>query len=326
MTTLEKYNNDHVESNDVTEGVDERAIARVEQIAFELEKRIDNCCYKGYVKAYSSGRANLEHHYDAFITSDQYRKKKFASVNSVELISASQYARKKRKTTNDATKPRSIGYEYLSLANDCYLSHAYSNITTHASHSKMSKNINIPIVPFVPCSPIGMMSLGQAVAFHPKARIIVEAASSLRVVFANSAYYRLSGLSSQAILNFPLCRLTHAEFSFSTLIKCVQRMEAGSHTSVNITTQSIDSLSGNQVHGQLKCQMHAFPIVADINYAYVKNYSSSSASSSSNTSSGLRNVTHFLIEFTYLDSTLDILEDLMDNGIKSSKQAFTLMG
>ena len=169
-----KTNHDSADSNDNADGVDDRAIARVEFIASELEKRVDSSFYKGYQTSYSSGGAKLEHHYDASITksascSNICKKSRLISNNSVELISSSQY-RKKPKTTFGGTK--SAGYEYLSLANDCYLPHLYNtNSANRTSQRETKQNVKNPVVPFIPSiSPIGMMSLAQAVAFYPKAR------------------------------------------------------------------------------------------------------------------------------------------------------------
>ena len=169
-----KTNHDSADSTDNAEGVDDRAIARIEFIASELKKRMDGSFYKDYQTSYSNRGAKLEHHYDASITksascSDLYNKSSFMANNCVELISSSQHSRKKRKTVAGT---KSIGYEYLSLANDCYLPHLYNINGPHrTSEMETSQNTSNPVVPFVPSiSPIGMMSLAQAVAFYPKAR------------------------------------------------------------------------------------------------------------------------------------------------------------
>ena len=157
----------------------------------------------------------------------------------------------------------------------------------------------------------------------PFVRLVIEACLPLLVVHANSAYFRLSGLSSEVAVGSAISNLIRISRNNSNIKKCIQQTEAGQHVAVDIMTQSADISSGNRVEGKLRCELYVFPIVADINCAYVKNYSLNSSASSS----GLRDVTHFLLELNYHDVDLDVINDLTSNSSESQDEdAVTLMG
>ena len=164
------------------EGVDERAIARLEFIALQLSKRRDRSCYM----VNGGGGVNLDEQYNAAATksileesgADAKETKPSESLNrtvdvrSVELLTSAQYTTKKRKTRSSTSQllETGIGHDYTALAKVCRQS--YSSDLDHSIRSQSSWKIEATkrFTPFIECLPISMISLTQALAFYPKPR------------------------------------------------------------------------------------------------------------------------------------------------------------
>jgi len=321
------------------EGVDERAISRLEFVSVQLSKRRDRSCYKDIGEVNGCGGVSFDEQYNAVTTKSFLaeggidtkkigfirNQKRLIDISSVEVLTSTQYATKKRKARPTSRLLETcIGHDYRTLADACRPSYFPSIKSSTSPQIKLQINTPTRFTPFVPCLPLSMISLSQALAFYPKPRLIIEAAMPLLVVHANSAYFRLSGLSIEAVVGSPLSNLITISRNNNNILKCVQQTEVGQHVPVDIATQSTDISSRNRVKGKIRCQLYAFPVVADVNCAYVKNYFSTPSSPSS---SGLRDVTHFLIELNYHDATLDVLDELMDNSsVVQVENAVTLMG
>ena len=168
------------------EGVDERAIARLDFIALQLSRRKDRSCYQDISDVHGCGDVNLDEQYDATTVTSildeikvddmkiNQRKnlKRVVEIRSsaVELMTSSQYAMKTKKRRTNGTSHllrTNIGHDYSTLVKACRPS--YSTNPDHTMMPRQKEVIN-RFTPFISCLPLSMVSLCQAIAFYPKPR------------------------------------------------------------------------------------------------------------------------------------------------------------